>query len=66
MRYALFVALSLVLPSTAALAYHQPYAPVTPTISCPADWIVWVNTRTGIYHLEAGMVRTYQLRLVRV
>ena len=35
-----------------AFAQHRHYPSLTPTISCPSDRIVWVNTRTGIYHLE--------------
>ena len=40
------------LGNTPALARHQQYAAVSPEISCPRDRVVWVNTRTGIYHLE--------------
>ncbi|MGI4747986.1 MAG: hypothetical protein ACRYFY_18385 [Janthinobacterium lividum] len=38
--------------ATPALARHKDYAAVDPGISCPNDRIVWVNTRTKIYHLE--------------
>lgn len=24
----------------------------SPTMNCPGDQVVWVNTRTGIYHLQ--------------
>ena len=35
-----------------AIARHQVYAPVSSDKSCPGDRVVWVNTRTGVYHME--------------
>ena len=48
----LLIGAAFVSLSTAAWAYHNHYADVSPGISCPADRVVWVNTRTGVYHLE--------------
>ena len=44
--------LCLAAPLSSAFAFHKAYAPVTSTVACPGDRKVWVNTRTGIYHLE--------------
>ena len=50
----LYIAAALLSMASAlpALAFHKQYAPVAANISCPSDRRVWVNTRTGIYHLE--------------
>lgn len=31
---------------------HKAYAKTTYGISCPGDRVVWVNTKSGVYHLE--------------
>ena len=31
---------------------HQAYPTTSYGISCPGDRVVWVNTRSGVYHLE--------------
>ncbi len=48
----LLVGAAFISLSTTAWGYQNRYPDVTPGISCPADHIVWVNTRTGIYHLK--------------
>ena len=35
-----------------ALAFHKQYAPMKANFFCPGDRIVWLNTRSGVYHLE--------------
>lgn len=32
--------------------HHKAYAKTTYGISCPGDRVVWVNTKSGVYHLE--------------
>ena len=32
---------------------HQAYATASYGISCPRDRVVWVNTRSGVYHSES-------------
>ena len=43
-------------PTAAALGSKKPASPSapasTPTISCPGDTAVWVNTRSKAYHVE--------------
>lgn len=48
----LLLSVAFLLLSSAAWAYHNHYPDQSPGISCPADRVVWVNKRTGIYHLE--------------
>ncbi len=32
--------------------HHKAYANATYGISCPGDRVVWVNTNSGVYHLD--------------
>lgn len=46
------MALVSLLLAVPAFAGHQTYAPISAGKSCPGDRTFWVNTRTGVYHLE--------------
>ena len=48
------VSLAIVLAAlpTSGFAWFKHYDSVVPNISCPSDRLVWVNTHSGIYHLE--------------
>jgi hypothetical protein len=39
-------------PSDPVVHHHKAYAKTTYGISCPGDRVVWVNTNSGVYHLE--------------
>ena len=52
MRLLVLIALCETLLAAPTLARHKAYAPVSSSLACPGDRKVWVNTRTGIYHLE--------------
>ena len=39
-------------PGDPVIHHHKAYAKTTYGISCPGDRVVWVNTNSGIYHLE--------------
>jgi hypothetical protein len=51
--FALLVATgTALLPATvAARNQYAPDTPPPPTLTCPADTVVWVNTRSGVYHM---------------
>ena len=38
-------------PWSGQASAHEAYPEVNPPISCPHDRVVWVNTRSGVYHL---------------
>ena len=52
LRLGAVIALCIAAPFSSSFALHKVYAPVSSNVSCPSDRKVWVNTRTGIYHLE--------------
>ena len=52
LRLGAAIVLSVAAPLSSSFALHKAYAPVASTAACPGDRKVWVNTRTGIYHLE--------------
>ena len=52
LRLGTAIALCIAVPWSSSFASHKAYEPVTSTAVCPGDRKVWVNTRTGIYHLE--------------
>ena len=42
-------------PATASdpvVHHHKAYTQASYGISCPGDRVVWVNTNSGVYHLE--------------
>ena len=52
LRLGAVIALCVTAPLSSSFALHKVYAPVSSTTACPGDRKVWVNTRTGVYHLE--------------
>jgi hypothetical protein len=52
MRLLLAFLLTLSMGLEPAWAKHKTYPAVDPGITCPGDRVVWVNTNSGIYHLE--------------
>ncbi len=52
LRLGAAIALCVAAPLSSSLAFHKTYAPVTSTITYPGDRKIWVNTWTGVYHLE--------------
>lgn len=47
----LLLALSLSVVSSLALAQTPVHTP-PPSMTCPGDRLVWVNTRSGVYHFQ--------------
>lgn len=47
----LVIALNII-SATAGARAQAPQHMVPPSLSCPGDKIVWVNTRSGIYHFQ--------------
>ena len=45
-------AIALLLSAAAMLAVPAFAANARPNISCPGDQVVWLNTRSGIYHYQ--------------
>ena len=39
-------------PSDPVVHHHKAYPKTRYGISCPGDRVVWVNTNSGVYHLE--------------
>lgn len=52
LRLGTAIALCVAVPLSSPCASHKAYGPVTSTAACPGDRQVWINTRTGNYHLE--------------
>ena len=52
LRLGAAIVLCVAAPLSPSFGVHKAYAPITSTASCPGDRKVWVNTRTGVYHLE--------------
>ncbi len=40
------------IPSEPVVHRHKTYPQTSYGISCPGDRVVWVNTNSGVYHLE--------------
>jgi hypothetical protein len=49
MNWIAALSLALLMVSGAASA-QTPVRSSPPTLSCPGDVVVWVNTRSGVYH----------------
>ena len=39
-------------PSDPVVHHHKAYPQTSYGMSCPGDRLVWVNTNSGVYHLE--------------
>ena len=52
LRLGAAIVLCVVAPLSSSFALSKAYQQVSSGASCPGDRKVWVNTRTGVYHLE--------------